>query len=131
MSHFFKNPFDYQKEFPLKEDGINENSILVTPIGSRALEYDIISFNPILTKQIASNSVDLLKNLMREGNYAYTFKIPFNEFEKNMIHSLINEHGFTLKDYSKTFCKIELASYDNSISDENCINGAPIRKAQT
>ena len=131
QDNFFKNPFDYQKEFPLKEDGINENSILVTPIGSRALEYDIISFNPILTKQIASNSVDLLKNLMREGNYAYTFKIPFNEFEKNMIHSLINEHGFTLKDYSKTFCKIELASYDNSISDENCINGAPIRKAQT
>lgn len=131
QDNIFKNPFDYQREFPLKENGINENSILVTPIGSRALEYDLSSFNPMLTKQTASNSVNLLENLIREGNYAYTFKVPFNEVEKNMINSLINEYGFTLKDYSETFCKIELDSYDKSISDENCINGLPIRTAQT
>ena len=46
QDNYFKNPFDYEREFPLKENGINEKSILVTAMGSRALEYNLIPFNP-------------------------------------------------------------------------------------
>jgi len=32
-----------------------------------------------------------------------------------------------LKEYSTTFCKIELSIDEKTISDENCINNKPIR----
>ena len=131
QDNYFKNPFDYEREFPLKEEGIEKNSIVLSPIGSRTQEYDLASFRLIVINQTSIASINLLQNIVEEKDDVYTFKIPYNEAEKNIIHSLINEHGFILKDYSETFCKIELDSYDKSKSDENCINGAPIRKAQT
>lgn len=84
----------------------------------------------MLTKQTSSDSVNLLEKIIKEGHDVNTFKIPFTVHEKNMINSLVNEHGFILKDYSKTFCKMEL-SYDKAVSDENCINNEPIRKPKT
>ena len=47
-----------------------------------------------------------------------------------MYNNLINEHGFILKEYSKTFCKMELYSDKEYISDKNCINNEPIRKSK-
>lgn len=127
----FKNPEELVKRYPLSLEGLTEDSVIVTNVGVRAVEYGFISFNPMLTKQISSDSVNLLEKIIKEGYDVNTFKIPFNVHEKNMINSLVNEHGFTLKDYSKTFCKMELSSYDKSISDENCINNEPIRKPKT
>jgi len=124
----FKNPEEFVKRYPLSLEGLTEDSVIVTIIGARAVEYGLISFNPVLNTQISSDSVNLLEKIIEEGHDVYTFKIPFIAFEKNMINSLVNEHGFILKDYSKTFCKMELSSYDKSISDENCINNEPIRK---
>jgi hypothetical protein len=44
-----------------------------------------------------------------------------------MINNLVNEHKFILKDYSKTFCKVEVSSNKKSISYESCINNESIR----
>jgi len=127
----FKNPDEFVKRYPLSLEGLTEDSVIVTNVGARAVEYGFISFNPMLTKQTSSDSVNLLEKIIKEGHDINTFKIPFNVDEKNMINSLVNEHGFILKDYSKTFCKMELSSYDKAISDENCINNEPIRKPKT
>ena len=127
----FKNPEEFAKRYPLSLEGLTEDSVVVTVIGVRAVEYGLISFNPVFNTQISSDSVNLLEKIIEEGHDVYTFKIPFIAFEKNVINSLVNEHGFILKDYSKTFCKMELSSYDKSISDENCINNEPIRKPKT
>jgi len=127
QDNYFKNPFDYEREFPLKEEGINENSVIVAPVGARAQEYDLAVFNPITTNGTYSNSVNLLENIIHEGYDVYTFKVPFNKAEKNIIYNLVDEYGFILKEHSTTFCKIELSSDKKSISDENCINNEPIR----
>jgi len=122
----FKNPEEFIKRYPLNLEGLTKDSIVISNVDVRVVEYGIISFNPMATKQ-TSDSINLLENMIKEGYDVYTFKIPFTIDEKNMINSLINDYEFTLKDYSKTFCKLEL-SYDNAISDEKCTNSDPIRK---
>ncbi len=127
QDNYFKNPFDYEREFPLEDEAINENSVILTPIGSRAQEYDTTAFSPIITNGTYLNSIKLLENIIQEGYDVYTFKVPFNESEKNIINNLIDEYGLVLKEYSTTFCKIELSINEKTISDENCINNKPIR----
>jgi len=127
QDNYFKNPFDYEREFPLEDEAINENSVILTLIGSRAQEYDTTAFSPIITNGTYLNSIKLLENIIQEGYDVYTFKVPFNESEKNIINNLIDEYGLVLKEYSTTFCKIELSINEKTISDENCINNKPIR----
>ncbi len=127
QDNYFKNPFDYEREFPLEDEAINENSVILTLIGSRAQEYDTTAFSPTITNGTYLNSIKLLENIIQEGYDVYTFKVPFNESEKNIINNLIDEYGLVLKEYSTTFCKIELSINEKTISDENCINNKPIR----
>lgn len=119
--NYFKNPYDYKRDYPLKETGIYENSIVVTPNGQRALEYNLIPFNPTNDNE----SIELLKTIVKE-NDVLIFKIPFTISEIEKL-SLVEKNGFVFKEYSKIFCKIELYSNDGSISDKNCINNEPIR----
>jgi len=125
----FKNPEEFVKRYPLSLEGLTKDSIIVTNIGVRAIEYGFISFNPMLNKQISSDSVDLLEEIIKEGHDVNTFKIPFNVREKNMINSLVNEHGFVLKDYSPSFCKIQVISTTNatSSSDKICYELEPLK----
>ena len=127
QDNYFKNPFDYEREFPLEEEGINENSIIMSPVGSRGQEYDKPTFRAIITNGTYLNSINLLENIIDEGYEVYTFKVPYNKSEKNIINNLVDEYGLVLKEYSTTFCKMELSSDKKSISDENCINNKPIK----
>ena len=127
QDNYFKNPFDYEREFPLKEEGIEKNSIIFAPVGTRGQEYDKPTFRPIITNGTYSNSIKLLENIIQEGYDVYTFKVPFTKSEKNIINNLIDEYGLVLKEYSTTFCKIELSIDEKIISDENCISNKPIR----
>jgi hypothetical protein len=123
----FKNPEEFSKRYPLSSEGLTKDSVLVTVIGVRALEYGLTSFNPISETEISSDSVNRLKKIIKEGHDVYTFKIPFLEFEKNTYNNLINEYGFILKEYSKTFCKVEFQTSDNLKSDKECLDNEPIR----
>ncbi|MEK9993470.1 MAG: hypothetical protein VW646_01815 [Hydrogenophilales bacterium] len=126
----FKNPEEIIDRYPLSLEGLTNDSVVVTMNGVRALEYGVISFDPISERQVSSDSVNLLKKIIKKGHDVYTFKIPFIEFEKNIYNNLINEHGFILKEHSKTFCKVELSSSENPESDLSCMNNEPIRKTQ-
>jgi hypothetical protein len=123
----FKNPEEFSKKYPLSLEGLSDDSIIVTTIGTRAVEYGLISFNPVENTEISSDSIKLLEKIINDGYDVYTFKIPFIVFEKNIINSLVNEHGFILKDYSKTFCKVEFQTSSNLKSDDECLNNKPIR----
>jgi hypothetical protein len=96
-------------------------------MGVRAVEYGLISFSPIENGEISSDSIKLLEKIINDGHDVYAFKIPYITFEKNMINNLVDDYGFILKDYSKTFCKVELSSNEKFISDESCISNEPIR----
>lgn len=124
----FNNPEEFANRYPISSEGLNKNDVIVTNMGTRAVEYGFASFNPKLSKQISTDSINLLENIIKDEHDVYTFKIPFNINEKNMINELVNEHGFILKDYSKSFCKVELISDKKIESDKNCINNEPIRK---
>ena len=126
----FKNPEEFSKKYPLNLEGLSNDSVVITMIGVRAVEYGLISFSPIENGEISSDSIKLLEKIINDGHDVYAFKIPFIEFEKNMYNNLINEHGFILKEYSKTFCKVELSSSENLVSDLSCMNNEPIRKPQ-
>ena len=77
QDNYFKNPFDYEREFPLKENGINEKSILVTAMGSRALEYNLIPFNPTSNQIITNESIESLNLLVKDYD-VFVFKTPYN-----------------------------------------------------
>ena len=123
----FNNPEEFANRYPISSEGLNKNDVIVTNMGIRAVEYGFISFNPTLNKQISTDSIILLENIIEKEYDIYTFKIPFNIHEKNMINDLVNEHGFILKDYSKTFCKVEFQTSSNLKSDDECLNKEPIR----
>lgn len=122
----FKNPEKVIERYPLDLEGLNKESIIVTIIGPRAIEYGFIPFDPTSTK-LSSNSINLLRELIKDGHDVNIFKIPFTINEKEMISKLTSQHNFILKDHSKTFCKIELPTNEEHISDENCINNQPVR----
>lgn len=127
QDNYFKNPFNYEREFPLKDDSVKQNSIVLAPVGVRAQEYDLAAFRLITTNESQTNSIELLKNIIKNGSDVYTFKVPFSESEKNIISNLVEKYEFILKEHSSVFCKVELTTNKESTSDENCVNNKPIR----
>jgi len=111
----FKNPEDYRIVYPLDREGISENSILVNYYGSRALEYDLIPFDGNIgnyflfysPEEYPIGSVKLLKTAINLGYDAYVLKNPNYIYEKEYYRFLLNQ-TLVLKDFSKSFCKIEL-----------------------
>ena len=125
----FKNPEIMVERFPLNSEGLTKNSIIMTNMGPRGLEYGLIPFNPLLSRDnIPIDSVNLLKEILKEGHDVNTFKIPFNVHEKNMINYFVEEHEIILKDYSETFCKVYLKNSTLHVSDDVCINNESIRE---
>ena len=124
QDNYFKNPFDYEREFPLKENGINEKSILVTAMGSRALEYNLIPFNPTSNQIIANESVESLNLLVKDYD-VFVFKTPYNNNEIKTVSEL-EKKGFVFMDYSENFCSLQTDS-ELLKSYEKCVFNEPIR----
>jgi len=61
---------------------------------------------------------------MEEGYVAYAFKNSMFIYDKKYFEFLEEEHGFVLKDHSKTFCKLELIS--NLNEDVDGLSSDPI-----
>ena len=130
----FNNPADFTKRFPLEK--LPEKSIIVESSGIRTLEYNSIYFNPGI-KQWAitgeqpdvksQESIQNLKNLMQEGYQVYSFKNQLYDKDPHYFRYIENVHGIILKDYSKTFCKLELEKniipeldHKEKLSDDVC-----------
>ena len=122
--NYFKNPFDYAIEFPLKENGSNDKSILVTAMGSRALEYNLIPFNPTSNQIIANESVESLNLLVKDYD-VFVFKTPYSNNEIKTMSEL-EKKGFVFMDYSENFCSLQTDS-ELLKSYEKCVFNEPIR----
>ena len=116
-----RNPFDYERSFPLKDESINEKSILVTPIGSRALEYNVIPFSPYANGQL---DIELLNSVIRDYN-AFVFKTPYSIGEIEVLHKL-EKKGFVFIQHSENFCSI-ISDTKLLKSHEKCNFNTPIR----
>ena len=112
-----KNPDDYIRNYPLDKEGLSENSILVNYFGSRAIEYGVIPFNGYIGttflhyshEDFSKGSVQLLKIAIDDSYDAYTLKEPKFFYDKEYFRFLFTQN-LVLKDFSKSFCKIEIGN---------------------
>jgi len=113
------NPEVHVSRYPLDSEGLSGESIIVETKGRRAIEYNASPFlpargswfnsiNELDPNLVSQEPIKILKKVMKDGYDAYTFKEPDRKFEPLYFRYLEAEHGIILKDYSKTFCKMDL-----------------------
>ena len=122
----FQNPIEFDKRYPLDKEGLSDNDILVS-INFEAIDYGLIPFKSLVKdKTISDNSLDLLKNVLKNNYNVYILKNPFDYIDKNIYHKIAEDPNFKLIDFSNSFCKVELISTKNNLdelkNDSNCLN---------
>lgn len=126
----FKDPGKLDNRYPLNLEGLSKNSVVVVTKGSWAVDYGATPFNPFWGYRIAGNfdptllhkeSIDILKETISEGYDVYVFKKSSYHSDKPFFKYLSDNHGIILKNYSNTFCKMELRENNNDKTDEICI----------
>ena len=99
----------------------------VIPTATTALietccEYGVIPFSLDAPNAISDDSVILLKQILQDGYDVYVLKEPTAKYEKDSLRVLTNEHGFIIKDHSKSFCKILIGEEGKfQKSDDICL----------
>jgi len=118
---FFPNsPEEYAKRYPLDMEGLTENSVIMGGALRRAVEYNVIPFNPFWAYKESNSDgekiepVSTLKKIMEEGYDVYVFKSKYG-VEGKYFEDIKTEYGIILKDYSKTFCEVELIKSGNKM----------------
>jgi len=120
----FKNPLKFADRYPLDLEGLSSQSVVIDLNGDFAVDYGVIPYNPVYKGELYPESIELLKHIILDGYDVFIFKQPTVSAEKDIIKDLINNHGFVVKDYSKSFCKIMLKE-PNEVkenSDDICLN---------
>jgi len=122
------NPVEFTKRYPLEK--FSEKSIIVESFGHRTVEYNVIPFNPgieywtLTGDEPDTKSKELiqkLENLLISGYDVYTFKEQIYETDPPYFRYLEKNHGIVLKEYSETFCKMELSNELEKLnSDDVC-----------
>jgi len=134
-----KNPVDFSDRYPLDSEGLSENSIIVGGRPGASLAYNSIAFFPYWEymptirhewnpELVPTEPIKSLKEKITEGYDVYVFKSERDRrpFENQYYLYLENEHNLILKDYSETFCKMELIETKNGLeinsleSDSSC-----------
>ncbi len=139
-SNFVNPQEELNKHFPTDLEGLPEKSILVCVGCHKAIEVNAIPFFPytgfnffkinIEPESIPQEPIQTLKELLKgktttgpssilnEGYEVFILKGGWY-FDRVYYHHLEKNHGIILKDYSKSFCKMELVNelkLDNSES---------------
>jgi len=137
----FRSPIQLMERYPYDLEGLSKNDIILDTKGYKTIEYGLIPFNGLLfhegpevfdSKNSIQESIVLLKELMDNGYSVYILKEPSRGLDRDFFKYLVNNHGFTIKDHSKSFCKIIFEGDNNLIDNENvneaidvtCINKA-------
>jgi len=104
----FKNPQPYAARYPLDMEGLTKSSVILARNMDYALDYGVIPMKLAVPYAISDDSVILLKKILQDGYDVYVFKDSTKKqyTQKDSLRVLINEHGFIIKDHSKSFCKI-------------------------
>ena len=117
---FFKDPEEFTKKYPLDMEGLTKNSIIIAHDQEKVIEYGVTPFFSLYQGELSNDSVNLLEQIINEDNEVFIFKTPTTNDEKETLQNLIDNYGFVLKDYSKTFCKVDF-SQNNEKTDVVCM----------
>jgi hypothetical protein len=147
----FTNPqTELEKHFPINKEGLPEKSVIVGLEHYKTLEYGLIPFYPywgfnferveINPELIPQEPISTLKILLDDGKIdpaigtslkgvdlkgysVFIFKKHIR-YDTSYYHYLVANHGIVLKDYSASFCKMELVDLNQnstkSTSDSIC-----------
>ena len=119
-----KNPTEFLERYPLEK--LPEKSIIIDNMGYRTLEYNAIHFNPVIGNWKIKNSepdiesMQLMQkqiDLINQDYQLFSFKEHINENGLIYFRYIEKNYELILKDYSETFCKMELAE-DTKNSDK-------------
>lgn len=118
----FQNPLKLMERYPLDLEGLSKNDIILDSKGLKTAEYGLIPFTSLLgfespelfdSKTSIQESIKLLKETMDKGYDVYILKEPSRGLDREFFKYLVNNHGFVIKDHSKSFCKIDLQNNNN------------------
>jgi hypothetical protein len=121
------------ERYPIDLEGLSKNDIILDTHGLKTTEYGLIPFNGLLfqedpeefdSKQSIQESVELLKETMDKGYDVYILKEPSRGKDRDFFKYLAYNHGFVIKDFSKSFCKVNLQSDDENFGNEGSENQA-------
>jgi hypothetical protein len=125
----FKDPRILSDRYPLEMEGLTEDSIIIAKQLDWAIDYGVTPFSIRIGSEISLDSVSLLKEILENGKEVYIFKESTESDEKEMFVKLVNEHNIIFKDFSPTFCKVELNIQGKAINnvDKVCITEPKIK----
>lgn len=104
----FKDPQIFADRYPLDMEGLTENSVIIALQLDWAIDYGVIPFSINSGDGVSAESVSLLKEILRDGRDVYIFKNPTEGIEKEFFAKLVKDYNIVFKEYSTTFCKVEL-----------------------
>ena len=133
-TYTIENPQVFAEKYPPDREGLPENSVIVGDASRKAIAYNATIFFPYwgmgrysetTPDTIPKEPIITLKKIMEQGYETYMFKGGASDRDVLYFRYLEAEHGIVLKDFSKTFCKLELVEKNNiseteSQSDELC-----------
>ncbi len=128
----FQNPETYTNRFPIDLEGLSPNSVIMSH-ERKFLEYESIPFSPYVAVEqllrhnqnhelIPQEPIHTLKNIINEGYEVFIFKEKSN-LDNWYLRYLETNQGIIAKDYSKSFCKLELINNpteSEAFSDSIC-----------
>jgi hypothetical protein len=127
----FHNPLKLTERYPLDLEGLSKNDVILDTKGLKTVEYGLIPFTVLVrleydegpelfdSKTTIQESIKLLKETMDKGYDVYILKEPSRGLDRDFFKYLVSNHGFVIKEHSKSFCKIHLQSDDDNFVNED------------
>jgi hypothetical protein len=120
-SFMLKDPGLFDQRYPLDKEGLSANDVLIG-YNFEALDYGLIQFQPEVSLKdeiISPESINLLKQIMDENYKVYLIKNPTDNLDRKVYSIFSNHQEFSIKEYSKSFCKVELGLVTEKIDSKN------------
>ena len=121
----FSDPSIAIKYYPLDKEGLDKNSIILGGDSSWSIDYGFSTFNISLGEPLQrmakvynpdlldKDVIEKLRTLVAEDESVFIFKKLATKHEESLREFLVDKHGFTFKEYSKTFCSVHLVDKEN------------------
>ncbi len=126
----FQNPEVISEKYPLDNEGLTSQSILLDSKGHLTADRGVIpmrsvgssilpEYYPVLAQSL--EVIFKIKDLMTNGYEIFVNKEPDRPHDKIYFQYIVENHDLILKSYSKSFCKFYFPENSQSKSDEICL----------
>lgn len=117
----FNDPREFASRYPLNPEGLSEKSVILAVQTEFAIDYGAIPFELSTPKSWDDEKLELLKKVLDDGYEVFVFKEPTSGVEKDTLKFLIKEHGIVLREYSASFCEVDIREKNSETSDQICL----------